>query len=110
MSVIGEATSEFFESPDPEELAPYEDHFHPETARKKASSKSPGQPMHAVTTVPYAEQVGLLVMSLRALLTALIDHSEGSDRLMGLLYPTFVYTQKHTIEGRDRVSFRLGHH
>ncbi|RPD63943.1 S-adenosyl-L-methionine-dependent methyltransferase [Lentinus tigrinus ALCF2SS1-7] len=59
LGVIGEATADTKEVVDPEYLSPYDDHFYPPspTGRGSSSSRKVGQPMHAITSIPYAEQV-----------------------------------------------------
>ncbi|KAH9855169.1 S-adenosyl-L-methionine-dependent methyltransferase [Lenzites betulinus] len=60
LAVIGEATADFQETTDSTELAPYADRFHPippASAASRAVSKKVGQPMHAITAIPYADQV-----------------------------------------------------
>ena len=59
LSVIGDATADIREALDSDILEPYESHFHPPPSGGKTSTSSrrTGQAMHAVTSIPYAEQV-----------------------------------------------------
>lgn len=104
LSVIAEATSEVTESVEPDKLAPYSDHFHPPIGLRKGN-KSPGQPMHVATAVPYAEQVRFLPPhTVYTVKVFYVDHTEGYDRPMGLCSPTAVCVEEHAAEGRDGVN------
>ena len=96
LSVIVEATSEVSESVESGKLAPYSAHFHPPAAARKGN-KSPGQPIHVATAIPYAEQVGfLLLFTTYTAETAYLDHKEGYDRPMGLCSPATFCPEEHT--------------
>ncbi|KAI0655989.1 S-adenosyl-L-methionine-dependent methyltransferase [Cubamyces menziesii] len=60
LAVIAEATADLKESVDPQTLTPYSDKFYPLPAvggNTRITSKRVGQPIHAITATPYAEQV-----------------------------------------------------
>ncbi|RDX44857.1 S-adenosyl-L-methionine-dependent methyltransferase [Lentinus brumalis] len=59
LAVVGEATADIREAVDPDYLAPYDDHFHPPgpVGKGSTSTRKVGQPMHAITSIPYAEQI-----------------------------------------------------
>ncbi|KAI0684279.1 hypothetical protein C8T65DRAFT_702128, partial [Cerioporus squamosus] len=58
LGVIAEATADIKETLHPDCLAPYSDHFHPPAAARAAvATRKVGQPMHAITAIPYAEQI-----------------------------------------------------
>ncbi|KAI0330161.1 S-adenosyl-L-methionine-dependent methyltransferase [Cubamyces sp. BRFM 1775] len=59
LAVIAEATADLQEV-DPRALAPYADHFYPlpvGSSVTRSTSKRVGQPIHAITATPYADQV-----------------------------------------------------
>ncbi|KAI0674965.1 S-adenosyl-L-methionine-dependent methyltransferase [Trametes maxima] len=60
LAVIAEGTADIEEATDPGSLKPYGDHFFPipiASPSGKFAAKKVGQPMHAFTATPYAEQV-----------------------------------------------------
>ncbi|KAH9892893.1 S-adenosyl-L-methionine-dependent methyltransferase [Cubamyces lactineus] len=60
LAVIAEATADVREPVDPRALAPYADKFYPlpvAGGAPRITSKRVGQPIHAITATPYAEQV-----------------------------------------------------
>ncbi|KAI0743761.1 S-adenosyl-L-methionine-dependent methyltransferase [Daedaleopsis nitida] len=60
LSIIGEATSDIKKTLNAEVLEPYGDHFYPIPAsagRALSSTRRAGQPVHAITSIPYAQQI-----------------------------------------------------
>ena len=53
------SSQEIKEVVDPANLSPYDEHFYPPgpIGRGSTSSRKLGQPMHAITSIPYADQV-----------------------------------------------------
>ncbi|KAI0633426.1 S-adenosyl-L-methionine-dependent methyltransferase [Trametes polyzona] len=60
LAVIAEATADIRQAVDPGVFVPYSSHFHPTPSSHsshKVAQRRVGQPMHALTAIPYAEQV-----------------------------------------------------